>query len=163
MCCRYCYIGSSPIAGPAPTSCLDSFNPASTACFNFPPAQVGFKRELIKEVRAFVVDAQYFRKEWEAQGPMVPGLDPMEAVDRLRKFQQLFEVGRGVGARRVGRVGAGSGWGEWGGQAGVAAQGGPKRVEAGHEGAGLSTAQNMVLVWRQGMKAATACSVGPRA
>ena len=23
---------------------------------------------------------------------MVPGLDPMEAVDRLKKFQQLFEV-----------------------------------------------------------------------
>lgn len=55
-------------------------------------AQVGFKRELIKEVKAFVVDAQYFRKDWEANGPMVPGLDPMEAVDRLRKFQQMFEV-----------------------------------------------------------------------
>lgn len=24
---------------------------------------------------------------------MVPGLDPMEAVDRLKKFQQMFEVG----------------------------------------------------------------------
>jgi hypothetical protein len=23
---------------------------------------------------------------------MVPGLDPMEAVDRLKKFQQMFEV-----------------------------------------------------------------------
>lgn len=54
--------------------------------------QVGFKRELIKEVRAFVGDAQVFRREWEQQGPMVPGLDPMEAVDRLRKFQQTFDV-----------------------------------------------------------------------
>ena len=35
---------------------------------------------------------QAFRKDWEANGPMVPGLEPMEAVDRLKKFQQLFEV-----------------------------------------------------------------------
>ena len=54
--------------------------------------QVGFKRELIKEVRLFVLDAQEFRQDWEANGPMVPGLDPMEAVDRLKKFQLMFEV-----------------------------------------------------------------------
>jgi hypothetical protein len=57
-----------------------------------PSSQVGFKRDLIREVRAFVTDAQAFRREWDAAGPMVPGLDPMEAMDRLRKFQQLFEV-----------------------------------------------------------------------
>ena len=56
-------------------------------------AQVGFKRELIKEVKVFVADAQSFRTDWEAHGPMVPGLDPLEAVDRLKKFQQMFEVG----------------------------------------------------------------------
>jgi hypothetical protein len=54
--------------------------------------QVGFKRDLIKEVHAFVADAQAFRRDWEANGPMVPGLDPMDAVDRLKKFQQMFEV-----------------------------------------------------------------------
>jgi len=54
--------------------------------------QVGFKRTLIREVKAFVIDAQNFRRDWEAHGPMVPGLDPMEAVDRLKKFQQMFEV-----------------------------------------------------------------------
>jgi hypothetical protein len=54
--------------------------------------QAGFKRDLIKEVHAFVADAQAFRRDWEANGPMVPGLDPMEAVDRLKKFQQMFEV-----------------------------------------------------------------------
>lgn len=42
-------------------------------------------------------DAQAFRREWDAGGPMVPGLDPMEAMDRLRKFQQMFEVGAGSG------------------------------------------------------------------
>eukprot|EP00878_Enallax_costatus_P041459 GHUV01048245.1.p1 GENE.GHUV01048245.1~~GHUV01048245.1.p1 ORF type:complete len:369 (+),score=142.53 GHUV01048245.1:96-1202(+) len=59
---------------------------------NLARLQVGFKRELIKEVRTFVQDAQAFRRDWEANGPMVPGLDPMEAVDRLKKFQQMFEV-----------------------------------------------------------------------
>jgi len=54
--------------------------------------QVGFKRELIKEVRLFVLDAQEFRQDWETNGPMVPGLDPMDAVDRLKKFQLMFEV-----------------------------------------------------------------------
>lgn len=54
--------------------------------------QAGFKRELIKEVALFVTDAKSFRAKWEESGPMVPGLDPMEAVDRLKKFQQMFEV-----------------------------------------------------------------------
>jgi dynein heavy chain len=54
--------------------------------------QVNFKRVLVKDVAAFVQDAQAFRRDWEANGPMVPGLSPMEAVDRLKKFQQMFEV-----------------------------------------------------------------------
>jgi len=57
-------------------------------------AQAGFRKELVKEVAAFVLDARAFRTDWELQGPMVPGLDPMEAVDRLKKFQQLFEARR---------------------------------------------------------------------
>ena len=60
-----------------------------------PLAQVGFKRTLLQDVRAFVSDAVAFRADWEANGPTVPGLDPMDATDRLRKFQQLFEVRRG--------------------------------------------------------------------
>ena len=54
--------------------------------------QVGFKRELIKEVEVFKADARAFRTDWELHGPMVPGLDPTEAVDRLKKFMQMFEV-----------------------------------------------------------------------
>ena len=54
--------------------------------------QVGFKRELIKEVKVFVVDAVEFRADWDANGPAVPGLEPMEAVARLKKFTQMFEV-----------------------------------------------------------------------
>lgn len=86
---------------------------------NLTRLQVGFKRELIKEVKTFVVDAQMFRKDWEANGPMVPGLDPQEAVDRLRKFQQMFEVracsAGGCGARGPAAGGWASGAGfVWG-------------------------------------------------
>lgn len=56
-------------------------------------AQAGFKKTLIKEVSTFTVDARNFRTDWEANGPMVPNLAPLEAVERLKKFQQLFEVG----------------------------------------------------------------------
>ena len=56
--------------------------------------QVGFKRELISEVKVFVVDAQEFRDDFERNGPTVPGLDPPEAVDRLTKYTQMFEVRR---------------------------------------------------------------------
>ena len=35
------------------------------------------------------------RDSWEHEGPMVPGLDAMDASDRLRKFKQTFEVMKG--------------------------------------------------------------------
>lgn len=35
------------------------------------------------------------RDSWEAEGPMVPNLDAMEAADRLRKFKQTFDVNKG--------------------------------------------------------------------
>lgn len=54
--------------------------------------QAGFKKTLVKEVATFTVDARNFRSDWEASGPMVPNLAPLEAVERLKKFQQLFEV-----------------------------------------------------------------------
>lgn len=42
-------------------------------------------------VQAFVVDAQQFRSDFELHGPMVPGIEPMDAYERLKKFQRLFE------------------------------------------------------------------------
>lgn len=49
--------------------------------------QVGFKRDLISQVKVFVQDVVQFRTEWEKSGPMVPGLSPMEAYERLRKVR----------------------------------------------------------------------------
>lgn len=69
--------------------------PCTLSPTHVPPCatlQVGFKRTLLQDVKLFVADAVAFRADWEANGPTVPGLDPMDATDRLRKFQQLFEV-----------------------------------------------------------------------
>ena len=54
--------------------------------------QVGFKRTLVKEVKVFTNDAKSFRNDFEANGPMVPGLEPMEAVNRLKKYQSAFST-----------------------------------------------------------------------
>ena len=63
---------------------------ASSVGENLTRLQMGFKRELLKDVKVFVVDAAEFREDWDANGPMVPGCKPAEAVERLRKFSQLF-------------------------------------------------------------------------
>jgi dynein heavy chain len=53
--------------------------------------QPAFKRDLQREVKEFVSDVQSFRKDWELEGPMVAGLDPSDALERLRKFKEKFE------------------------------------------------------------------------
>ena len=53
--------------------------------------QTSFKRELVRNVKLFVADVTQLRLDYESSGPMVPGLPPMEAVERLRKFQRLYE------------------------------------------------------------------------
>ncbi|GBG77441.1 hypothetical protein CBR_g23890 [Chara braunii] len=59
---------------------------------NLARLQIGFKRDLVKEVKTFVVDVGQFRTDFEQNGPMQPGIAAQEAVDRLRKYQQMFEV-----------------------------------------------------------------------
>eukprot|EP00966_Prymnesium_polylepis_P108303 2506981-Prymnesium_polylepis.2 len=53
--------------------------------------QKGFRKGLVRNVRMFVVDVIQFRNDFEANGPGVPGLPPMDANERLRKFQRLYE------------------------------------------------------------------------
>ena len=96
--------------------------------------QLGFRRQLLGEVRAFVTDAVAFRQDWEASGPTVAGLDPMEASDRLRKFQQLFEVraSKGAGGREQGGREQGGRTGQGGSGAGAEGrQGGVCRTQRG--------------------------------
>ena len=53
--------------------------------------QSGFRRGLVRNVKMFVVDVTQFRNDFDANGPMVPGIAPLEANERLRKFQRLYE------------------------------------------------------------------------
>jgi len=53
--------------------------------------QMQYKKTLVRNVRMFVVDVAQFRSDFEANGPGVPGLPPLEANERLRKFQRLYE------------------------------------------------------------------------
>ena len=52
--------------------------------------QVNFKRDLVRSVKTFVGNVDTFRMEFDANGPMVEGIAPMEAVDRLKKYENLF-------------------------------------------------------------------------
>ena len=40
----------------------------------------------------FIVDVAEFRADWDANGPMVPGIKPLDAVERLKNYKGLFDV-----------------------------------------------------------------------
>ena len=56
--------------------------------------QGGYKMSLLKQVREFIADVAKFRESWEANGPMVEGLDPMDANNRLNQFKPIFDAKR---------------------------------------------------------------------
>lgn len=58
-----------------------------------------FERDLDKQVKEFVVTVIQFRNKFDAEGPVVPGVLPREAVGRLIAFQKEYD--RHVDSRRV--------------------------------------------------------------
>lgn len=54
--------------------------------------RIQYKKDLIKTVNAFKKDVTRFRAEYERSGPMVKGIPPREAVERLKRFKEEFEV-----------------------------------------------------------------------
>jgi len=52
--------------------------------------QGGFKKGLMDSVKEFVGDAKEFRKDFVENGPMVQGLVPMDAAERLNKYKRMF-------------------------------------------------------------------------
>jgi len=54
--------------------------------------QGGFKKKLLADVKSFVVDVVNFRADYVANGPMVKGIAPQEAMERLRRYQDEFEL-----------------------------------------------------------------------
>nr|XP_032816356.1 dynein heavy chain 5, axonemal isoform X1 [Petromyzon marinus] len=53
--------------------------------------QPEFRKELITNVGTFVVDCSDFYHDYETEGPMVPGVAPQDASDRLIIFQNRFD------------------------------------------------------------------------
>lgn len=54
--------------------------------------QIGFKRRLITDVSNFKSDVIQFRQDFIKNGPMVQGLAPMDAVDRLSRFREELRI-----------------------------------------------------------------------
>lgn len=54
--------------------------------------QARFKRTLIMTVNAFKKDVGKFRRDYEEHGPMVVGIPPMHAVERLKRCREEYEV-----------------------------------------------------------------------
>ena len=51
----------------------------------------GFKDQLTTDTAVFITDAKDFRTDFVANGPMVEGVPPMEAAERMKKYKRLFE------------------------------------------------------------------------
>jgi len=51
-----------------------------------------FKTELTETIKAFQLDVVEFRKQFEEKGPMVVGIEPKEAVERLRRFKEEYDI-----------------------------------------------------------------------
>ena len=54
-------------------------------------AHVEHKSELLRSVDAFVVDVATFKQEYDERGPMVQGIKPRVAVERLKAFERGFK------------------------------------------------------------------------
>ncbi|XP_048363840.1 dynein axonemal heavy chain 5 [Sphaerodactylus townsendi] len=53
--------------------------------------QPKFRRELISAVKIFVEDCDHYYLDYDKNGPMVAGIEPQEASDRLAMFQNRFD------------------------------------------------------------------------
>ncbi|KAA0176015.1 hypothetical protein FNF27_02407 [Cafeteria roenbergensis] len=54
--------------------------------------QVGFRAQLLSNVKEFKLDVAKFRSEFERDGPMVEGIEPQEAMERLKRFEDEFAM-----------------------------------------------------------------------
>jgi dynein heavy chain len=54
--------------------------------------QAEYKKTLIETVNTFKKDVKSFREGYEQKGPMVTGIAPREAVERLKRYKEEYEV-----------------------------------------------------------------------
>lgn len=54
--------------------------------------QAGFKKRLLTDLKTFVVEVTSFRAEYLAKGPMVEGISPEDAMERLKRYEDEYEL-----------------------------------------------------------------------
>jgi len=54
--------------------------------------QTKFKRQLLKDIKEFKRDVEQFREDFLRNGPMVDGIHPNDAVDRLTRFKEENKI-----------------------------------------------------------------------
>lgn len=54
--------------------------------------QAGFKKRLLSDLKVFVVEVTSFRAEYLAKGPMVEGISPEDAMERLKRYEDEYEL-----------------------------------------------------------------------
>jgi dynein heavy chain, axonemal len=54
--------------------------------------QTKFKRLLLKDIKEFKSDVLHFREDFLRNGPMVDGIAPNDAVDRLSRFKEELKI-----------------------------------------------------------------------
>ena len=54
--------------------------------------QAEYKKYLIKSVETLKNDVHKFRGDFEDHGPMVPNIEPAEALNRLKNFNEEYSV-----------------------------------------------------------------------
>jgi dynein heavy chain len=59
---------------------------------NLAEIQGNFRNGLIQDVHNFKTDVDNFRVDYEKNGPMVEGIKPSEAVERLNRFNEEFKI-----------------------------------------------------------------------
>jgi len=47
---------------------------------------------LKSDIKKFIGEVSVFRKDYEANGPMVEGIAPKDAVERVKRFEEEFSV-----------------------------------------------------------------------
>jgi dynein heavy chain len=55
-------------------------------------AQKKFKRQLLHDIKKFTVTVAEFREDYVANGPMVRGIEPNIAMERLKKYKASYEI-----------------------------------------------------------------------
>lgn len=65
---------------------------AETRTEELSKAQLRYKRQLLRDIKEFKLDVQNFREDFLRNGPMVDGINPNDAVERLSRFKEEYKI-----------------------------------------------------------------------